>query len=811
MIRYTQMRGKGIIRIMMAAALALGLGSGVSLARDSGLSRSKEDAELRLDVIHRKMDSIRTTERRPTVALVLSGGGAKGAAHVGVIRYLESIGMPVDIVLGTSMGGLVGGIYSLGYSAGQLDTLIRNIDWNVALSDDIPREKKSYAAMRYKKKYLLSFPFYYERDEYLHQKEEDMRFSRKSDDLRFAAGEADPLELVKGNFFGSLPSGMLYGQNVNNILSSLSVGYQDDIDFYDLPVPFLCVATDLVSGRAKIWSEGKLNVALRSTMSIPALFAPVRTDGMVLVDGGMRNNYPTDLAAKVGADVIIGVNVSSSYREYGDINNLVDIIGAGVDMLGRSSYENNIDIPDVTISPVLDGYDMLSFDAASIDTIINRGYEAALAVAPALDSLKAVIGSATMTLAGRPADDIRDKKVLVDGIEITGVNSKESLYLMKKLGLKAGVKLGMKDIEDAEATIFSTKSFDYVNYELLGDAEPYRLRFLCKKGPKHQLGLSGRFDSEEIVSVLVNVGLNTHKLQGSSYDFTAKVGTNPYGNFTYTYKGTGGMTVNASASVRYTDRNMFSIGDNNFKINFFDVRQEIFLSNIEWSNFYIKTGLRNDYYKVSSMMAEQSPGDYDPKQLSNDYVSVFANAKRDDRDKPYFPTRGSELGLYYEWVFGGFPNKINKFHVFELNASTVVGGDDFAFIPAFDARYLYGHSIPVSYVNTIGGSVRGRYLDQQIPFIGIDNAAAMGNLLGVARTDFRFKLAKNSYLTAMANYAVTCEDFKDFLRWGENVYDTIGVGLQFAYNTIVGPLGLNIHWSDYKHKVGVYVFLGLEF
>ncbi|MBR4756218.1 MAG: patatin-like phospholipase family protein, partial [Bacteroidales bacterium] len=254
-----------------------------------------ESRDLRADVIRKKMDRIRATRKRPTVALVLSGGGAKGAAHVGVIEYLESIGMPIDMVMGTSMGGLVGGIYALGFDAAHLDSLIRDIDWDMALSDKVPRDYLSYSTIKYKEKYVLSFPFFYNRDDFRKQREDELQYPHRSDDIHFGADGNDASSLVKDNLMGSLPSGMVYGQNVNNIFSAVSVGYQDEIDFYeDLPIPFLCVATDLVTGTAKIWTKGKLTTALRSTMSIPGLFTPVKVDGMVLVDGGMRNNFPTD-------------------------------------------------------------------------------------------------------------------------------------------------------------------------------------------------------------------------------------------------------------------------------------------------------------------------------------------------------------------------------------------------------------------------------------------------------------------------------------------------------------------------------------
>lgn len=801
-----------IRRIMASlAVMAASVFSAAAQVPHSVLDSRREAKDLRVEKIKRKLDSIRTVRHRPTVALVLSGGGAKGAAHVGVIKYLESIGMPVDVVMGTSMGGLVGGIYALGYEAEQLDSIIRGIDWDMALSDKVPRDYLSYSAIKYKEKYVLSFPFLYDKKDYMRKIESDQQYTRRVDDIHFGAGEADATNMVKDNLLGSLPSGMVYGQNVNNIFSSLSVGYQDVTDFYDLPIPFLCVATDLVSGTAKIWTEGKLNTALRSTMSIPGLFAPVRVDGMVLVDGGMRNNYPTDLAKKVGADIVIGVNLSEGYKNYNEINNLADIINTGIDMLGRTSFESNIDIPDVNIKPDLHEFNMLSFDDRSIDTIINRGYQAALAVAAKLDSIKAVMGSDRTVFHNDPADDIRLRKVLVSGVEIAGVDDKESLYLMNKIKVGAGSRMGNEEIEDAVATIFGTNAFDYVNYELIGDEEPYRLRFNCKRGPICQLGLGGRFDTEEIVSVLVNLGVGVHKIQGSSLDFTGKVGTNPNASLTYSYISPKGMSFNVMAGVRYTDRNTFSIGDNRFRINFLDVRQEIFLSNIKWSTFFLKTGFRNDYYNVNSVMAEQAFGDYDVNQLSNDYVTFFFNARKDSFDNAYIPTKGKSFGLSYDWVFGGGPQKFNNFHAITLDAKQVVGGDRFAFIPSVNVRYLIGDEVPVPFTNTIGGSMAGRYLDQQIPFIGINNAAAMQKILGVVRADWRVKLLKNNYLTAIANYALSCDEISAFKNWNEDVAGYLGCGLQYTYNSIVGPLSLNVHWSSYTHNVGLYLSLGFDF
>ena len=801
------------IFLKTAIALAASVASSLILPAQTSharLDEMNEARDLRLQVIRHKLDSVRTRNHRPTVALVLAGGGAKGAAHVGVIRYLESIGMPVDIVMGTSMGGLVGGLYALGYNAEHLDSLIRSIDWDMALSDKVPRDYLSYSTIKYKEKYALSFPFYYDRNDFLQQRADELQYPHRSDDIHLGADGPDASGLVKDNLLGSLPSGMVYGQNVNNIFSAVSVGYQDEIDFYkDLPIPFLCVATDLVTGTAKIWTKGKLTTALRSTMSIPGLFTPVKSEGMVLVDGGMRNNFPTDLARKCGADIIIGVNLSSGYKSYSEINNIGDIIGTSIDMMGRTSFENNIDISDVTITPDLHEYDMMSFSEKSIDVIIGRGYDAAVAVAGQLDSLKKIVGKSEKTLQNHPAEDIRNVKVFLSGVEVAGVSDKESAYLQNKIKMNPSVPVGSEEIEDAVATIFGTNAFDYVNYELLGDEEPYRLRFNCKKGPINKLGVGGRFDTEEVVSVLVNVGVGVQKLQGASLDFTGKVGTNPAASLVYSYVAPRGMTVNAATGIRYTDRNTFSIGDNNFRINFFNWRQEVYVSNIKWSQFFVKAGVRNDFYNIGSVMAEQAVGHYDVNSLKNNYLSLFVNGRNDTMDDGYIPAHGHSVGISYSWLFGAFPVRFNNLHAIAFDAKRVFGGAEVAFIPSLNIRALLGDEAPVPFTNTMGGSLAGRYLEQQMPFIGVNNAAAMGRTLGIARADFRIMASRNNYLTAIYNYAVSARSFEEAFKW--HVLDYHGFGLQYTYNSIIGPLSFNVHWSDYTDKVGAYVSLGFDF
>ena len=755
-----------------------------------------------------KMAQIR--QYRPTVALVLSGGGAKGAAHVGVMRYIEELGIPVDMVLGTSMGALVGGMYSLGYTVDQIDSLMSNMDWNWALSDRLSRKYITYSDLKYKEKYLLSIPFFYERDYYRMMRADETRFdpSHRQDILHVGADNEDGVEMLKKNLLGSLPAGYIYGQNVSNLISSLTIGYQDPMSFQDFPIPFVCVAADMVSGKAKVWHEGKINDAMRSTMSIPGMFAPVRVDGMVLVDGGLRDNYPTALAREMGADIIIGVDLSDTRRTYTDINNIGDILSQGVDMLMRESLDRNIEIPDVKIKPRLRGYGMMSFDATSIDSIKVRGYRAA----QAQDSLLREVAARTCSGYSRTVKPSAygfetDSLVLAD-VEIKGVLPREEELLEKRLNLKFGQKISKEDLNDIVAKIYGTQSYDHVTYELLGDSEPFKLVLNCRKGPVHQLGLGVRADTEEIVSVLLNLGLNAHKLHGHINDFSAKISANPYGQFHWSYDLPKMPTVNAKASIRWTNLNMLNFGNNNLSLSYLSAKQEVFLSNIKWNQFDIKAGIRNEISDIRNIKSSQIIGDYDLDHLTNDYLSLYLDARTDTFDDGYFPTRGVNAGVSYTWTFAGFPYKTNNFQALQADAKTVVTiGDIFAFIPSFNFRFLIGDDIPVAYFNAVGGSLPGRYVDQQMPFLGVTNLHAMKNMLTVYRADLRFKLAKNHYVTGTLNYARDCDALKDY-AYGPGC---VGAALEYSFDTIFGPLSANVHWSDITGKVGFYLSAGYNF
>ncbi len=273
----------------------------------------------------------------PTVGLVLSGGGAKGFAHVGVLKVLEEAGVEVDYVAGTSMGAIVGGLYASGYNARELDSILRAYDLQGLVRDKLPRDVSSF-----------------------YQKENDAKY-------------AISLPLVSGKI--ELPSGVSRGQSAFNVFSQLTEHVHATDDFSQLPIPFFCIGTNLETGEEVILDHGFLPEAIRASGSYPGLLTPVRIGDDVLVDGGLVDNFPVEKMKEKGVDIIIGVNVSGGLRDIENINSLPEVLMQIAGFQMYEQWDSKIELCDIYIRPELDDYTTFSFEEGQ--EIIVRGQEAA--------------------------------------------------------------------------------------------------------------------------------------------------------------------------------------------------------------------------------------------------------------------------------------------------------------------------------------------------------------------------------------------------------------------------------------------------
>lgn len=275
---------------------------------------------------------------RPKIALVLEGGGALGFAHIEVLEYLEEHHIPVDLVVGTSMGGLVGGLYAIGKSPAEIQELTETIDWDEVLSGTTPFQ--------------------------------DLSFRRKEDRLAF------PNRLELGLKHGlSLPAGLNSGHEVGMVLDRATLAYPHYLNFDDLPIPFRCVATDVTLGRAKIFDRGSISLSLRATMSIPAVFAPITIDGHVYTDGGAVDNLPVDVAKKVGADLVIAVYLDTGPPNPNSYDSLFSVAAKNVSIMISTNEMQNMQAADILLSADVHEFTSSSFKEGA--EIVPKGMAAA--------------------------------------------------------------------------------------------------------------------------------------------------------------------------------------------------------------------------------------------------------------------------------------------------------------------------------------------------------------------------------------------------------------------------------------------------
>lgn len=784
-------------RVFLILAMAL---SALSAAAQSnsitgfGLDPSDAAAVKR---IQERMDKIHSTMHRPTVALVLGGGGAKGAAHIGAIKRLEELGIPVDMVMGTSIGGLVGGLYALGYDGNYLDSLIRSVNWELTLSDRIPRTSVSSSQLKYKEQYVVSVPFY-------HRGELERNLKLK--DILLASSLAPYQSELKNNFLRGMPSGIIEGLNVYNIFTSTSAGYADSLDFFSLPIPFVCVATDMYTGHAKVWHSGDLATAMRSTMAIPGLFTPIRTGDMVLLDGGLLNNFPVDLAVKMGADIVIGVDISDENHEFYSLNNMMDIFWRTMDIFANDDYQLHPEITDVRIKPDLHEFNILSFNTEAIAAILERGSEAALQADKGLQEVKRLTRSGGRHLQGPPARDVNMEQLRICSIDLEGVHPSDTAFVRKLITIVPGDMVTRKSIERETAKIYGTGAFEHVSYRLTGKEEPYRLKIICRQGPVHHFGVGLRADTEEFTSLLLNFGLNVHDLSGHVFETTVKVSNNPYIEGRYSYRYDEGPSINLNYSLKLVNRIPVRLFPTGFDMAYTDFRQEAYFAFDRRRKWSARIGARNDFYSHAMMMVNATTS-----ETTNDYISLWGDFNVDSFDHAYFPTSGWKAMASYSFNLGGLMTRSALFHAAHAGAKVALSPLPWlTFLPSAEARVLFGDDIPEPFQNCVGGYVRGRYLDQQIPFIGMPQVCMSSGALAVAGLDIRFNPWKHQYITLIGGAGVMSQKVQDIFG-PDSEAPFFGAGLEYALSTPAGPLKANVNWSSVSKALGFYVSFGFDF
>lgn len=730
--------------------------------------------------------------QRPKVGVVLCGGGAKGAAHIGVLKVLEENGIPIDYIAGTSMGAIIGGLYSVGYTADELDSLILAQDWDFIMKDHVSRRKVDFEQKQFTDKYILRIPF---------GKHELTRLSSKSPNML----DNIPMSLVKGN-------------NVYNLFTKLTLGYQDSLDFNKMPIPFACVAVDIAGKKEYVFHNGSLVEAMRASMAIPGYFAPVRKNGMVLCDGGLMNNYPVDVVRQMGADIVIGVKLGGFNPTPKEVNNIGDMANEMMDLFLDTKLAKAIEDTDILITPDVTGFSVLSFDPESLKQLVANGKTAAEDKIGILDSLRSSLLADEADFVGpskKPVKKYRKARYLgsadtvsISSVQVNGLDMMDIKQVLRHSKFQAGARLSGAMIEEEISNLYSTGAFDSVTYSLSGDEEPYHMMLNFVPGAKSQVGLGMRVDSEEIAAILLNIGINEKALYGHKLSLSAKLAYNLQleARYNYAFKSVahyefGYKFRNSNLNILNVDsRNSYAFRQHSFWLGFATHKTKITKTNF---------GARMDYFStVSSLEGINYITSYDYNISRKLYLRAYFNFALDRFDRDYFPTKGIRFQADYGYFFNHLLDKEqNDFMVGHAMFSFVAPmGKRFALIGTIEDRTIIGNNAPIAFMNIMGGTEAGRYMDQQIPFIGFNYSRSFKNSVTTATFDLRYRMLDHHYFFASGAWARDAQEINDIFEnkpiWGAR--------LGYSYDSFVGPLSFNVSWSNLT-KVGVYLSLGYSF
>ena len=747
--------------------------------------------------------------KRPKVGVVLGGGGARGASHIGVLKYIEEMGIPVDYVAGTSMGSILGGLYAMGYSPDEMTHLISNINWSEYIGNKIDR------------RYLSK----------------DMRERRSTSlvNIPFGSGELGNRH-AKESMLSQLPSAYVNNSSLVNLFNDLCVGYQEDMDFNDMPIPFACVATDLITGQEVVLRKGSMPTAMRASMAIPGVFAPVKWGDYVLVDGGLVNNFPADVLRDMGADIIIGVEVTNENKVSAlDLKSLPQVMGRILVNGTSAKRKENRELCDVHIVPDISGFGMLSFTPDAIDTLVGRGYKKAMEFHDQLLVIKQHIeekagGPVKKELHAPQALNLLEQSVFVNSIDVEGVTDRQSRWLIRKGGLKAGRYYSKDDIENAIDLYRGTGCFDEITYtvkecdsvhpdSLLSNA--YALDIDVKPAAPHVMGLGLRYDTEEGAALLLNLSLNEKKFGSSKFGIWAKLSYNPQFKLKYTYSRSSLANFNVSADYRNEHYRTRGTIDKYVNLHYRQMKANASISEFHLLNFSTNVGLSFIYTAYDKSSFEESAID-DYYYKNNTMLSPFVSLQYDNLDDPYFAKHGilSNLGSRFYYLTSTKEKYFDISYAFQ--AYITPGDGRFTIIPHLYGRYVHSIVSNASLIqyynlrNSFGGEIAGRHFENQMPFIGLTSVEDLNvNNASILRCDLRYNFYGKHYLTAMYNTAMPWGmlgtggmSFSDIF-----LYISHGAGLKYSYNSLLGPISLTAHWFNREHKnhFGVYFSFGYTF
>lgn len=693
---------------------------------------------------------------RPTIAVVLAGGGAKGTAHIGALKVIESCGIPIDMIVGTSMGSIVGGLYSIGYTTSELEDITKGTDWINLIIDTPDYGNRLLTSKKDQESYIL-------------------RLALDNSMMLSSTGKG----------------GLLHGKNIAALFNHLTEGVPQKMKFDKLPIQFACVATDVITGEKYVFKEGSIVTAMRSSMAIPGVFTPVKLGKRTLVDGFVVDNYPVDVAKQMGADIVIGVDLVSDKSDDAIANSAMDLTMRLMDMISKDQYEENIANSDIYIKVDTKGYSAASFNSASIDSLIIRGEEAGNRCIKQLKDLAQRL-------------NIKPQGGQYNHPRMDGVKYYHTIEDISNIDLSDAY---LDTEEDDDSLRFDKDKLTAKGYQYA--------RNVFKSGT---LNIGGRFDNQYFASLQFGIDMRLSKKKKTNLYLYARLGDHLASRVAFSKVFNNGGRVEARYLFEKKNLGLHAEGVKVLGMTDLHHRFNIRYKQI-WSKVAYSFGLRYDIDRYTDKLTDNldiiQSGELAALEKES-YASYYAKAEYNSLNSLYFPTKGTQVETMVELITTNFHNYNGYAPVPIISGywrSAFGIGDRFSIIPRVQARMVFpGESIdetPMALINIIGGLGRDLIKEQQMVMSGLPYTEITATEAVVTGgVELQQRLWKNHYIIASGDVSSCCdkidEAFEDYsLDWGVN--------LGYHIRTFAGPISLIGMYNSRTKKGGVIFNIGYYF
>lgn len=732
-----------------------------------------------------------TNSKKQKVGLVLSGGGAKGLAHIGALKVIEETGVEIDYIGGTSMGAIVGALYAAGYSASELDSIFRATDFVNLIQDNLPRNAKTFYEKEDSERYALTLPF--------------------------------------DNFKVSVPTAFSGGQNIYNELVRLLYHVKDVEDFSKLPIPFVCIATDIESGAEVVLNSGYLPQAIMASGTLPSLFEPSSIDGRVLIDGGVVNNYPIDKVKDMGADVIIGIDVQHGLSSRDALLSATEIL------LQINNYRTVRDMvekskkTDIYIKPKIEGFTVIEFDKTG--EIIERGE---IAAKEKMNELEQLAGSSISRKVPVNIIGVNDT-ITINRLIINGNNQHTRGYVKGKLRFNLAEPITFKKLQQGISNLTATGNFTTNRYKLVSNGLGEDLILRLNETPNTSfIRLGAHYDDLYKSAAIINFTKRNLMLRDDVISFDLILGDNVRYNFQYYVdKGTYWSFGLNSRFNAFSQDISFDLIQQNFEvplgtnlntlnIDVSDFTNQLYIQTVLQEEFAFTLGAEFKYLKYSTRTIQPFAGETSTPSptTSNErtffengsFLSVYGNLKLDTYDDRYFPTKGLffEGDMHYYILSSDYNQNFKDFSVSKARMGMALPiSNKLSINIETEGGFKLGTSGVTTFDFVLGGYGTD-LINNFTPFLGYDFLSLPGNSYVKAYGRMDYEFIKKNHLLFAANYANVQDDLFRTGEWFTSP-DFSGYGVGYGWESFIGPVQVLYSWSPERQNSNFFFSIGYWF